>query len=205
MNFDNILYAFDLDETIVFSTRFENKVKHLLEKKSEDIFLDEIKKLNVNIEDVKYENGRIYVNDYNNEIIIPKKSSWVRKKNRIYLLQPDDYLLMDDSLPDKINNSILDLYKKSKYKCIITIRSIKIKDKIKKSLDNLNIDYPNYGLFMYPYKSHSLKAKWKSSILIDLFNKYDFEKIYYFDDNNKLLKKMKGFLNNYPDIMLYKI
>jgi hypothetical protein len=200
-----ILYAFDLDETIVFSDKIETKIKYLVEKNSEDIFIEEIEKLNINIKDLNYENSRIYINDPNNEINIPKKSSWVRKKNRIYLIQPDEYLLTDDSLPNKRNEKILNLYNKSKNKCIITVRDIQMKDKIINSIKKLNIELPNYGIYMYPYKYHSMKAEWKSDILKKLLKKHDFDKIYYFDDNNKLLKKMKSFLIDYPNIIINRV
>jgi len=58
-------------------------------------------------------------------------------------------------------------------------------------LKNLGLKEPNMGLFMYPVNSFSYTYEYKCNKLIELQNSYNFDEIKYYDDNIKLIKKMK--------------
>lgn len=209
-NTSTVLNAFDLDETLVFNTTFEENIKHLLleYKTPTEIFFDKINKKNINISKLKYENGRIYFNDPMNNFNIDKyDTDWVRKKDRVYLIQPDEYLLTNESLPIAVNEKLLELYNNSINKCIITARLENSKSILKKRLNELGINEPNYGLFMLNDK-YSNKVKFKADTLIKLQKKYNFEVVNYYDDNIKLLKRMKEYFIEKginADINLFKV
>lgn len=205
-NKNNILYAFDMDDTLVFNNKYEDEVKNLLLEylTPSEIFKKKIKEVGIDISRLKYEDGRIFFNDPKKEFDI-FSSDWVRKKDRVYLTQPDEYLLTDESLPISINDVMVDLYESVENKCIISARTEKSKTKILKRLQKLGITTPNYGLFMLNEK-YSNKVKFKCDILIDLYNNVKFNEIHYFDDNIKLLKKMREYLKDYDiNISLYKV
>lgn len=209
-NTSTVLNAFDLDETLVFNTTFEENIKHLLleYKTPSEIFIDKINKKNINLSKLKYENGRIYFNDPMNTFNIDKyDTDWVRKKDRVYLTQPDEYLLTDESLPFSVNEKLLELYNNSLNKCIITARLEISKPNLIKRLNKLGVKQPNYGLFMLNEK-YSNKVKFKADVLINLQKKYHFEVINYYDDNIRLLKKMKEYFKENKinaDINLFKV
>lgn len=207
-NEENSLYIFDLDDTLVYSDRFEDKVKHIISEniKPEDILKSEVNKLGINLNDLRYENGRIYLQDDNNDINIPDSSSWVRKKNRIYLIQPDSYYMTDESIPVGIYDKIVNLYNSVHNKMILTARKEKLRDKVISILNKFNIDIPNNGLYMYPNKTNIFASKWKAEKILEMSKDDKFDKIYYFDDNIKQIKKIKKILTKYNiNIYFYRV
>lgn len=202
-NFNNTLYVFDLDNTLIKNIKFEEEVKKLiLEKRSlKNLIKNEVDKINVDLKDLKYENGRIFIEDEKN-INIPINSLWVRKKNRIYLKTPEDFFLYNEGEPYKINESIVNKYNSVKNKSILTIRKDIFRKETINLLKKLNIEYPNKGLYMYPYSIIKNKSDWKLKILLDLYNNYN--DIIYFDDDIKILKGIKRKLNN-ENIKLYHV
>lgn len=203
-----VLHAFDMDETLVYSYGFESQVKDLIMEylTPEDILNSEVRKIGTSIENLKYENGRIFFDDPNGEVEIPIKSSWVRKKGRIYLTQPDSFLLTSHSHPVGVHPKMVQLYNSVKNKAIITARYDSMRNKITSILQKLNIELPNCGLHMYPSKTKIFKAVWKSDVIIDLIKQHGFTEVHYYDDNIKLLKKMKTYLaDKNLNIHLYKV
>jgi hypothetical protein len=204
---NKILYAFDLDDTLVFSKSFEDSVKPLLNEEltPEIILRNKVNDIGINISDLKYADGRIYFYDPKQKINIPENSTWVRKKDRVYITQPDSYYMTNDGIPIGIHKNIVNIYNNAEYKAIITVRNEKIRTQIEQALKNLGIELPNCGLYMFSHTAISMKSKWKAQVLLDLYNEQGFTQIYYFDDNIKLLKKMKIYLKKYDFITLYKV
>lgn len=204
----NILYAFDMDDTLVYSKRFEEHIRPLLIKEyltPEIILNNKLEEIGIGIENLKYSDGRIYFNDINHNFDLPINSSWVRKKSRVYLIQPDTYFMTDESMPIGTYNNIVNIYNKSKNRCIITARNERIKSKVLKSLKNLNLKIPNKGLFMYPIGSFKYVYEYKADKLLELYNS-GYNEIHYFDDNIKILKKIKSILQNSDiNITYYKV
>lgn len=203
----DILYAFDFDDTLVYSDKFVDYIKPLLNENLTplSLFNSELNKIDVDLSELKYEHGRIYFDDPDKNIVIPRNSTWVRKKDRVYLTTPESYYLTNESMPNKINEDIVKIYNNSDNVAIITARKETLRNKTLKTLNELNIKKPNYGLFMYPSNSFSFKSKWKAERLLELYDK-GFKEINYFDDNIKLLKKIKHYLSKYKkNIYLYKV
>jgi hypothetical protein len=200
------LYVFDFDDTLADTPSFQDLVKPLLENVSIKDLLDlSLKSINRDISDLEYENGRIYVSDPNGDIKISR--NWVRKKDRVYLTAPDIYSKIDQSLPVTINPEIVSIYKKVENKCIITARPVSIKGKIINKLKEFDLNIPKYGVHLKPDDVKNA-GRWKGLKMLELIEKYDFNRIVFYDDNSKVLKKAKrAILEKLPsyDIKLVKV
>ena len=108
----NTLYVFDLDDTLVETPRFEDLVIEYLKEDTtiKDILDNSIVKINIKLSDLKWENGRVYTDDPNNDIILQNNDkNWVRKGKRVYLLAPDEFGIIDISLPTEVRE-LVNLY-----------------------------------------------------------------------------------------------
>ena len=204
-----VLNAFDMDDTLVYSKRFEEHIKPMLVNEyltPEIIMNNKLDDIGISIEELKYEDGRIYFDDPDEKVLIPNGSSWVRKKGRIYIIQPDAYFMTDESMPIGAYKDIVRLYNESENRCIITARNERLKSQTNKVLKKLGLKEPNFGLFMYPVNNFSYTHEYKSNKLLELQSLYNFDEIKYYDDNIKLIKKMKENLKdkNIP-ITFYKV
>jgi hypothetical protein len=188
---DDTLYIFDLDDTIVDSPRFEElAIEFLKENKTiEELLKISVEQIDKKINDIKIENGRLYVNDPDEKIII--KGNWVRKKSRVYLVAPDSFYFSDLSLP-KGTKKLSELYNKVENKAIVTGRLKLMKPKIEKILDEFGLEKPNYGLFCYPSKDESSDkvATWKGKTIVQLIKDTKFTKAKFYDDNSKWVNKV---------------
>lgn len=201
---NKILYAFDLDDTLIKSKKFGDEIYKILnENKSlKDLLYSEINKIGIKLSDLNYENGKIYFLDKDRKIDLSNNILWNRRNSRIYLKAPEDFFIYDNGKPTEINEKILKIYKKSKNKSIITIRKEIFKNYTINLMNELNIEYPNNGLFMYPYSIIKNRSEWKSSILLNLYKNYN--EINYFDDDIKLLRSMRKYMLN-ENIKLYHV
>ena len=187
----DILYIFDLDDTLVDTPRFEELV---IEYLKEDMTIGSILKksvsqINKSINDIKIENGRIYIQDTSNEIEI--NGDWIRKGKRVYLVAPAKFNLTDLSLPKKTKELSL-LYKSVKNKAIVTGRMNRIKDKIEKVLDSFGLEQPNYGLFCYPNRDEvsDRVAVWKAKTIVKIIKETGFKNVKFYDDNSKWVNRV---------------
>ena len=188
---DDTLYIFDFDDTLVDTPRFEELV---IEYLKEDMTIGSILKrslsqINKSINDIKIENGRIYIQDTSNEIEI--NGDWIRKGKRVYLVSPAKFNLTDLSLPKKTKELSL-LYKSVKNKAIVTGRMNRIKDKIEKVLDSFGLEQPNYGLFCYPNRDEvsDRVAVWKAKTIVKIIKETGFKNVKFYDDNSKWVNRV---------------
>jgi protoheme ferro-lyase len=56
-------------------------------------------------------------------------------------------------LPTKLKE-LVNLYNSVENKCIVTARTEEVRNKIEETLNKLGLEYPNYGLYMYPRAKH---------------------------------------------------
>lgn len=185
----NTLHIFDFDDTIVKSPRFEDVVfKYLKEDLSAKDLLDKsVNFINKDIKDLRWENGRIFIPDPKEEINI--KGNWVRKKSRVYLMSPNLFSEIDESLPVKLK-SLSKFYKSVDNKCILTARPITMKSKIISVLEELGLELPKYGIYMRP-KHRKNAGEWKGEKIVEIVRKYKFKKVIFYDDNAKYIKNSK--------------
>jgi hypothetical protein len=129
----------------------------------------------------------------------------VRKGDRVYITQPDAYFLTKESMPIGVHQKIVDIYDKAQNKAIITSRRERLREQTVLSLSKLGIEQPNCGLFMYPSDSLVFQSKWKALKLEELYNS-GFSEIHYYDDNIKVLKRIKSYLKKKKvNITLYRV
>lgn len=201
---DDVLYIFDFDDTIVDSPRFEEQIRdYLKEEISVDSLLNDVlSQINKKVEDLRYENGRYYIDDPDNLIDI-SKTDWVRKKKRIYLTSPEKYYYSDLSFPNAVTE-VGELYKKVKNKAIVTARYSKIRHKVVEYLKKLGFDYPNYGLYCFPGlsdKNLERASPWKGRTVVNLIKENGFKKAKFYDDQPKTIREVKRAVKeNLPEI-----
>lgn len=187
-NFNNqdTLYIFDMDDTIVDTPGFsELAIKYLNESNIESLLKMSIRKIGVTLNDLKIENGRIYVDDPESNINV--NSNWVRKGKRVYLYRPEIFNISDISLPIKAT-SLSNLYNSIENKCIVTARPYVIRSKIISKLSELGLEMPKYGLHMAPIGAKNL-GDWKGEKIVQILKETGFKKACFYDDNAKYITK----------------
>lgn len=203
-NNDDVLHIFDFDDTIVDTPRFEDQISdYLKEDISVESLLDELlSQINKNKSDLKYDNGRYYIDDPDNEINIIG-TGWVRKKKRVYLTSPEKYYYSELSFPSSVTE-IGELYKKVKNKAIVTARYSKIRHKVVEYIEKLGFDYPNYGLYCFPGlndKNLERASPWKGRTIVKLIKENGFKKAKFYDDQVKNIKEVRRAVSeNLPDV-----
>ncbi len=199
---DDTLYIFDLDDTLVLNPRFEELA---IEYLKEDVTIRSLlqssnRKIGVTMDKLKWENGKIYVDDPNQEIEI--KGNWVRKGKRVYLIPPDRFYFTNMSLPINTTN-LSEFYNSVENKAIVTGRANDIKHKIVDSLNKFDLEMPNYGLHCYPAKAQTSDkvALWKAKTIVELIKNSGFKKVEFYDDNSKWVNKVTAMVKKeLPDI-----
>jgi hypothetical protein len=191
-NFSNeeTLYVFDYDDTLVVTPEFEELAIDFLRENvtMESLLNKSIKSIGISLYDLKWQDGRIYVEDPNAKISIHENDkNWIRKGARVYLLQPDEFGLSDMSLPTTTTD-LKSFYNSIENKCIVTARPIQMREKVEKSLGELGLDYPKYGVHMYPFVNHYKAGTWKGNKIVELIEKTGFKKVIFYDDNQKYIK-----------------
>jgi hypothetical protein len=190
----NTLYVFDFDDTLVDSPRFEDTILKYLKEEytSKDLLRISLERSGCKISDLRWENGRIFVFDPNK--IFREYGNWKRKGDRLYLLSPNIFSKIDDSLPKKLKPTV-DIYKSVENNCIITARPESIRDKITKVLVDLGLDYPKYGLHMLPDKIKNA-GHWKGEKIVEIVKETGHNKVIFYDDNSKYLSKATKVIKN---------
>jgi hypothetical protein len=184
---DNVLYIFDFDDTLVNSPSFDElSINYLKEDITIKDLLDQsIKRVGVTLDDLKWQDGRIYVLDPNKEL--KDFGNWVRKGDRLYMFTPNAFHLSDLSLPETLKE-LSELYKSVENKCIVTAREESLRNKITRTLLDLGLELPKYGLHMAPVGTKNA-GHWKGERIVEIINETGFKKAIFYDDNSKFIKR----------------
>jgi hypothetical protein len=183
------LYVFDFDDTLVVSPRYEDiAIKFLNENLTVKDLLDRaIKRIGIDKSKLRVQDKRIFIEDPNK--IYQEQKDWVRKGNRLYLVQPDEFSYLDESLP-KQTKELVNLYKSVEDKCIVTARPESMRDKIESVLNQFGLEEPKWGLHMAPDGKINA-GKWKGEKIIELVNTTGFQNVIFYDDNSKYIRGAK--------------
>lgn len=183
------IHIFDLDDTLMESPSFEDLVLKLIKEDVtvNDLLQRSLSTIGKKVSDLKHENGRLYVNDPDETIII--KGDWVRKGKRVYMTTPNKFYYLDESLPTSLKD-FADIYKKASKKAIVTGRTEEMRDKILEVLEKFGLEEPNLGLYCYPNKTQTSDrvAEWKGKTIIRLIKGNGATKAYFYEDKSKWLK-----------------
>jgi hypothetical protein len=184
---DNVLYIFDFDDTLVNSPSFDELAINYLKEDItiKDLLNQSINRVGVTLDDLKWQDGRIYVLDPNKEL--KEFGNWVRKGDRLYMFTPNAFHLSDLSLPETLKE-LSELYKSVENKCIVTAREESLRDKITRTLLDLGLELPKYGLHMAPNGTKNA-GHWKGERIVEIINKTGFQKAIFYDDNSKFIKR----------------
>ena len=185
---DNVLYIFDFDDTLVNSPSFDELAINYLKEDItiKDLLDQSIKRVGVTLDDLKWQDGRIYVLDPNKEL--KEFGNWVRKGDRLYMFSPNLFHVSDISLPKYLKTEISDLYKSVENKCIVTAREESLRNKITNKLLDLGLELPKYGLHMAPMGTKNA-GHWKGERIVEIINETGFQKAIFYDDNIKYIKR----------------
>ena len=190
-NSDRVLYVFDFDDTLAESPSFEEialKYIPIQENLTVSDLLDQmLKSVGSTKEELKYENGRIFISD--KFMKYPESKNWIRKKERLYLTTPDIFCKMEESLPKK-TKKLVEFYNTVDNKCIVTARPESLRNRLTQLLEELQIEFPKYGLHMCP-DGRKNAGMWKGEKIAELAKKNNFTKVIFYDDNPKYIKKAK--------------
>jgi hypothetical protein len=181
------LRIFDFDDTLVVSPDFnELAIQFLKEDVSiKDLLELSVKRVGVSLNDLKWQDGRIYVEDPQQQIRI--YGNWVRKGNRVYLTSPDLFYISDISLPKELKE-LSELYKSVENKCIVTAREESLRSKVSNKLQELGLELPKYGLHMAPVGTKNA-GHWKGEMIVEILKDTGFKKAVFYDDNQRYIKK----------------
>ena len=186
---EGTLYIFDFDDTLVEGPSFEKQSIELLKETVSigSLLKKSVRFIGKTIKDLKWENGRIYVEDPDQQI--PITGNWVRKKGRVYLVTPDKFYYTDMSLPTSAKK-LSELYNSVENKAIVTGRIKTMKEKVEKSLEGFGLEQPNFGLFCYPSRQEAgdQVADWKAKTIVKLIKSTGFQKVKFYEDKSKWLR-----------------
>jgi hypothetical protein len=184
---ENVLYIFDFDDTLVNSPSFDELAINYLKEDItiKDLLNQSINRVGVTLDDLKWQDGRIYVLDPNKEL--KEFGNWVRKGDRLYMFTPNAFHLSDLSLPSTLKE-LSQLYKSVENKCIVTAREESLRNKITKTLLDLGLELPKYGLHMAPVGTKNA-GHWKGERIVEIINETGFQKAIFYDDNIKYIKR----------------
>lgn len=193
------LYVFDFDDTLMVTPRYEDiAIKYLTENLTVKDLLDRaLDRLGITKDKLKIQDRRIFIEDPNKEY--KEEKDWVRKGNRLYLVQPDEFSILDESLPTEVKE-LVNLYKSVKDKCIVTARPQNMRDKIEGVLKQFGLDKPKWGVHMCP-NSRINAGKWKGEKIVELVKNTGFNNVIFYDDNSKYIRGAKKVVSEkLPDL-----
>jgi hypothetical protein len=183
----NVLYIFDFDDTLVNTPSYDKLAIQFLKEDItiKDLLDQSVNRIGVTLDDLKWQDGRIYVLDPNKQL--KEFGNWVRKGDRMYMFSPNLFHTSDISLPSTLK-SLSELYKSVENKCIVTAREESIREKITNKLLELGLDLPKYGLHMAPVGTKNA-GHWKGEKIVEILKETEFRKAIFYDDNARYIKR----------------
>ena len=137
------LYVFDFDDTLMVTPRYEDiAMKYLNENLTvKDLLERALKRIGIDKSQLKIQDKRIFIEDPDKNY--KEDKDWVRKGRRLYLIQPDEFCYLDESLPKSVKE-LFNLYNTVKEKCIITARPESTRNKIQETLNKFGFEKPKW-------------------------------------------------------------
>lgn len=183
------LYVFDFDDTLMVTPRYEDiAMKYLNENLTvKDLLERALKRIGIDKSQLKIQDKRIFIEDPDKNY--KEDKDWVRKGRRLYLIQPDEFCYLDESLPKSVKE-LFNLYNTVKEKCIITARPESTRNKIQETLNKFGFEKPKWGLHMCP-NGRANAGKWKGEKIVEIVKQSGFQNVIFYDDNSKYIRNAK--------------
>ena len=191
-----ILHLFDFDKTLANTPDYNGLVIDFLNEDIEQLLNRSMSFINIKKHQLKIGDGRIWVDDPKKEINI--RGNWVRKKSRIYMVEPNIYGNMKISKPKSVTK-LAKFYNSTPNKMIITARPESSRSLIESCFDELGLDKP-LKMWMLPPNEKSQRI-WKAKIVKSIMSKGEYKGYRFYDDKPKIVREVNRTISRYfPDI-----
>lgn len=88
------------------------------------------------------------------------------------------------------NEPVIEAYRRAENKMIVTGRKEGLKRDIMDRLEQMGIEYPNYGLYCSPVLGSGSIAEFKAKVILDSIGENDWEEVHFYEDREDWLKKV---------------
>lgn len=211
--------AYDFDDTLIATVLFADNVgaenKSFLDtskrfpdyfKKIRSLFYDKLSK------EVSFQRQGDYIVIINSKTNKPFDSSHLQyfpeKKYQRYFTIKDGILTLNPppnfhSEPETVgslaNQPVIKEYEQAQNKMILTGRDEKLRPVIEKRLQELQIEFPNYGLKLYP-GNPSIK-EFKAQTIVDSIQENNWDEVHFYEDREDWLHYAEGVVNEkFPNV-----
>ena len=195
----NVLHLFDFDNTLVFTPNYNDLVIDYLNESIDELVDMSLNFIKADKDMLKTQDGRVFIEDPNHNINI--KGNWVRKKDRVYMVEPHKYLNNEISKPKRASR-LKKFYNIAENKCIVTARPESSRSLVESSLNELGFDDP-IELYMLPKEAKN-QRKWKAEKIKSIMEKGEFKGYRFYDDKSKIVKEVDKMVKNYFPNIDYK-
>lgn len=131
-------------------------------------------------------------------------------KEMMRILEDKDGILVLRSIPGfydspetiggKTNKKIVDEYNKASQKMIVTGRGENLRSEIIERLEELGLEYPNNGLYLFPKKADPI-MKFKVDVILASINDNNWDEVHFYEDRQDWLEAAKKAVEEtYPDV-----
>ncbi len=217
------IHIFDLDNTLIANVPFSSFISDVSENNIINIENSEFKDYFLSVKGV-------FWNEFSKNIVFKKSGDFIVILNAdtlkpfdslyydklltikdqarnydlhkgILTLEPyPDYHKNPLTIGADVNDEVLREYEKAKNKMILTGRQELLREALLRRLKQRNLPEPNFGLYMFPGGSESIKA-WKSKVILQAIHNNDFTEVHFYEDRLDWLDFAKNAVNeHFPDV-----
>lgn len=122
-------------------------------------------------------------------------------KNDLLLLRSFPGFHSDpNTLGKEVNNYVFKDYSSAENKMILTGRDEELRPFVEKSLKEMGIEYPNYGLYMFPGGSKSIKDV-KTEVILNTIQEHGWDEVHFYEDRKDWLYHAEGSVKSkFPNV-----
>ena len=108
-----------------------------------------------------------------------------------------------DTVGASVNNDVFKSYANASNKMILTGRNIQLKDVIEARLNELGLEFPNYGLMLFPGGGSSVQ-NFKMNTILKSIEEHNWDEIHFYEDKKEWLEAAQKAVNEkYPNVLFY--
>lgn len=108
-----------------------------------------------------------------------------------------------NTVGSSVNDEVFKAYANAENKMILTGRNTNLKDVIEARLNELGLEFPNYGLMLFPGGGSSVQ-NFKMNTILKSIEEYNWDEIHFYEDKKEWLEAAKNAVHEkYPDVAFY--